>query len=150
MGGDLGRFQQNRVSSGDRADRRGQQQVQGVVPCTDDQDHTQGVLADVDIVKLVDDTCLDGTVCGPLVEVLDGIDTFLLDHARFTDHQLCWGLVEVLENSLADGGVILGDHVVHGSELLLAVVQRPGDTSVEGRPKSLDDLLKVVEGGMSE
>lgn len=143
MGGDLGRFQQNRVSGGDRTDSRGQQQIQGVVPSADDQDHTQGVLADVDIVELVDDSCFDGAVGGPLVEVLDGIDAFLLDHARFADHQLCWGFVEVLEDSLADGGVIFGDHVVHGSELRFAVVKRPGDTSVERRAKALDDLLKL-------
>lgn len=99
----------------------------------------------MDIVELVDDSCFDGAVGGPFVKVLDGIDTFLLDHARFANHQLCWGFVEVLEDGLADGGVIFGDHVVHGPELRFAVVKRPGDTGVERRAKALDDLLKLLE-----
>lgn len=128
----LGGFQYHRVSGSDRADRGGQQQVQWIVPSTDNQDEPQRVLSDMNVIKLVDDAGLDRAVGRPLVQVLDRIDTLLFEYTRLAYHKLLRMLIQILVNGLPDGGIVLGQQVVESSELLLAILEGLCDTGTEG------------------
>lgn len=125
-------LQHHRVSGSDRADRRGQQQVQWIVPSTDNQDEPQRVLSDMNVIKLVDDAGLDRAVRCPLVQVLNRIDTFLFEHTGLANHKLLRMLIQILVNGLPNGGIVLGQQVVESSKLLLAVFERLCDTGIEG------------------
>lgn len=80
----------------------------------------------MDAVHLVDEACLDRLFGGPLVEVLDGLMTLLLDGKNLAEEGLCWRFVEVFEGGFAEEFLVLVEEVEETLELLAAVVQGLG------------------------